>query len=89
MILFLGLISAKTAADQVGDTSNPSLSTNIQESDVADNKSAVNVAMFSSIQSDTLYGRGCCSHHGGQSYCGANGRWICADGTTSPSCRCN
>ncbi len=32
-------------------------------------------------------GRGCCSHHGGQSYC-SNGRWVCRDGTYSPSCTC-
>lgn len=34
-------------------------------------------------------GRGCCSWHGGQSYCDSNtGRWVCADGTYSPSCTC-
>lgn len=32
-------------------------------------------------------GRGCCSHHGGQSYCGSNERWICSDGWQS-SCSC-
>jgi len=30
---------------------------------------------------------GCCSWHGGESYC-SNGRWVCADGTYSPSCTC-
>lgn len=31
---------------------------------------------------------GCCSRHGGVSYCGKSGYYVCADGTTSPSCRC-
>ncbi len=32
---------------------------------------------------------GCCSWHGGQSYCDySTGRWVCADGTYSPSCTC-
>ncbi len=31
---------------------------------------------------------GCCSWHGGESYCGANGRWVCNDGTYSPTCTC-
>lgn len=33
-------------------------------------------------------GRGCCSHHGGQAYC-SNGRWVCRDGTYSPTCTCS
>ncbi len=33
-------------------------------------------------------GRGCCSHHGGQAYC-SNGRWVCNDGTFSPTCTCS
>lgn len=33
--------------------------------------------------------RGCCSHHGGISFCGYNGYYICSDGTQSPSCTCN
>ena len=33
-------------------------------------------------------GQGCCSHHGGQSFCGSSGYWICGDGTQSPSCGC-
>ena len=37
---------------------------------------------------DINYQRGCCSHHGGVSYCGRSGYFICADGTQSPSCRC-
>jgi len=32
-------------------------------------------------------GRGCCSWHGGQNYCGSNNRWICSDGWES-SCSC-
>lgn len=31
---------------------------------------------------------GCCSHHKGVSHCGAQGYYICNDGTRSPSCRC-
>lgn len=34
-------------------------------------------------------GRGCCSHHGGVSYCGSNGYYICNDNSQSPSCLCN
>lgn len=37
--------------------------------------------------SNVLAGRGCCSYHGGQSYCN-NGRWVCSDGTYSPTCTC-
>lgn len=34
-------------------------------------------------------GRGCCSYHGGQSYCDTSvGRWVCNDGTYSPTCGC-
>lgn len=32
--------------------------------------------------------RGCCSHHGGQDYCASNGKWVCKDGSYSPTCRC-
>jgi len=32
--------------------------------------------------------RGCCSWHGGVSHCGENGRYVCNDGTYSPSCTC-
>lgn len=32
--------------------------------------------------------RGCCSRHGGVSYCGNNGYYICNDGSQSPSCIC-
>ena len=35
-------------------------------------------------------GRGCCSWHGGQDYCDAStGRWVCNDGSYSPSCMCD
>lgn len=34
-------------------------------------------------------GQGCCSHHGGQSYCDTSvGSWVCNDGTYSPTCGC-
>ena len=33
-------------------------------------------------------GRGCCSHHQGQKYCGSDGYWYCNDGTRSPTCTC-
>lgn len=32
--------------------------------------------------------RGCCSWHGGVSHCAENGRYVCNDGTYSPSCTC-
>ena len=32
--------------------------------------------------------RGCCSGHGGVSHCGPSGKYICNDGSTSPSCTC-
>lgn len=33
--------------------------------------------------------RGCCSHHGGQNYCDTSvGKWVCNDGTYSPTCTC-
>jgi hypothetical protein len=31
---------------------------------------------------------GCCSHHGGVSYCGGSGYYICNDGTQSPNFTC-
>lgn len=35
-------------------------------------------------------GQGCCSWHGGQDYCDTcSGRWVCNDGTYSPSCTCS
>lgn len=42
--------------------------------------------LFSSVVNA---GRGCCSYHGGQSYCDTTvGRWVCNDGRYSPTCRC-
>ena len=31
---------------------------------------------------------GCCSWHGGVSHCAENGRYVCNDGTYSPTCTC-
>ncbi len=45
------------------------------------------ILMFIGMQ-EVLAGRGCCSHHGGQAYC-SNGRWVCRDGTYSPTCTCS
>lgn len=47
----------------------------------------ISILMFIGIQKVSA-GRGCCSHHGGQSYC-SNGRWVCNDGTYSPTCTCS
>lgn len=49
------------------------------------------IAIFSAIFfiSSAIAGSGCCSWHGGQSFCGASGYWICGDGTESPSCTCD
>lgn len=42
------------------------------------------------IPSIVYAGRGCCSWHGGQAYCDEEtGRWVCQDGTYSPSCKCS
>jgi len=46
------------------------------------------VFSFVAMAPSAIAGRGCCSWHGGQSYCASNGRWVCADGTYSPSCTC-
>ena len=45
------------------------------------------ICIFFSIDK-VLAGRGCCSHHGGKAYC-SGGRWICNDGTYSPTCTCS
>lgn len=37
---------------------------------------------------DSYAKQGCCSWHGGVSHCGDNGRYVCNDGTYSPSCTC-
>lgn len=46
----------------------------------------VSITMFIGMQ-EVSAGRGCCSHHGGQAYC-SNGRWVCKDGSYSPTCTC-
>jgi hypothetical protein len=33
--------------------------------------------------------QGCCSYHGGVSYCASSGRDVCADGSYSPTCTCS
>ncbi len=40
------------------------------------------------ININAYAGRWCCSHHWWQSYCASDGRWVCNDGTYSPSCTC-
>jgi hypothetical protein len=45
--------------------------------------------IFLFIPMSVFAGRGCCSWHGGVDYCAANGRYVCKDGTYSPSCTCN
>lgn len=32
---------------------------------------------------------GCCSHHGGVSFCGSSGFFACMDGSQSPTCTCS
>ena len=44
--------------------------------------------IFSINMSKTYASQGCCSWYGGISHCGSNGRYICNDGTYSPSCTC-
>lgn len=47
------------------------------------------VLLFLFIVSRVDARSGCCSYHGGQSYCDSSvGRWVCNDGTYSPSCGC-
>ena len=50
------------------------------------NNSAEQVSS-SQIFNEPLFGRGCCSSHGGEAYCSVSGRWMCADGWES-SCSC-
>ena len=45
--------------------------------------------IFSTNMSITYANQDCCSWHGGISHCGSNGRYVCNDGTYSPSCTCN
>lgn len=46
------------------------------------------MVIFSVNMSKTYANQGCCSWHGGISHCGSNGRYVCNDGTYSPSCTC-
>ena len=46
------------------------------------------VVVTKNIQPQTVERSGCCSHHGGVTYCGKSGYFICNDGTQSPSCTC-
>ncbi len=48
------------------------------------------LVFFSSLAAQTAEAtRGCCSWHGGVSYCDSSaGRYVCNDGTYSPSCGC-
>lgn len=41
----------------------------------------------SQTDNDTDFGQGCCSSHGGAVSC-RDGRVVCADGSLSPSCKC-
>lgn len=41
------------------------------------------------LLTDSVYAqRGCCSGHDGVVGCSSNGKQLCGDGTTSPSCTC-
>lgn len=46
-------------------------------------------ALFNLFASNLHAQRGCCSWHGGIDYCDMSvGRYVCMDGTYSPSCGC-
>jgi hypothetical protein len=47
------------------------------------------IAILLLPSSVSLAKQGCCSYHGGVSYCGSSGYYICNDGTRSPSCTCS
>ncbi len=51
---------------------------------------AILLVCFSSLSTHKVEAtRGCCSWHGGVSYCDSSaGRYVCNDGTYSPSCGC-
>lgn len=51
-----------------------------------DSASECNAAPSEALR-EVIYGRGCCSYHGGQCDC-SGGRVVCCDGSLSPSCRC-
>lgn len=44
--------------------------------------------LFLTSPATVLAQQGCCSWHGGVNYCAANGRYVCGDGTYSPTCTC-
>lgn len=47
------------------------------------------VLTFLIISASAVLARsGCCSWHGGVSHCASNGRYVCNDGTYSPTCTC-
>lgn len=53
-------------------------------------KAFITILIVMIIPSIVYAGRGCCSWHGGQSYCDEEtDRWVCQDGTYSPSCTCS
>jgi len=41
------------------------------------------------IYVSSVSANGCCSWHGGISYCSSDGYYICNDGTKSPTCHCS
>lgn len=51
--------------------------------------SALFIIFFALFPKSILAKSGCCSYHGGVSYCDTSvGRYVCNDGTYSPSCGC-
>ncbi len=49
----------------------------------------ITIILLSNIIIPIAYAwRWCCSHHWWQAYCWSNWKWICRDGTQSPSCFC-
>lgn len=46
------------------------------------------ICLFMTLSLSVEAQRGCCSWHGGVSHCSENGRYVCNDGTYSPSCTC-
>jgi len=47
------------------------------------------LAIYIAVTPMNIYAqRGCCSWHDGISHCGSNGKYVCNDGTYSPSCTC-
>lgn len=50
---------------------------------------AITLASVPFMHGTTEAKSGCCSSHGGVNYCGSNGKYICNDGTASPTCGCS